>query len=90
MSIYLPNEDNRPRLICMHCKTEQLIDIKPFTSDMTKIAEYTCKNCRKKFYAGILLLANSNLHSLMQNIQDAVNGVNAKNYLEVGDQGKAN
>lgn len=85
MSLYLPNEDKRPRITCPHCKTQQILDIREFNTDMTKIAQFTCHDCKKFIYAGILLVANSNLNSLMQNIQTVIDAVGAKNTLLVGE-----
>ena len=88
--IYMPNESKRPVIICPHCKTKQIIDIRGFNKDITQIAKYTCNDCRGTIYGSLLLLANSNLNSLMQNVQAVVKAVNAKNYLEVGEKGKVN
>lgn len=85
--IYMPNEDKRPMVICSHCKNKQILDIREFNKDMTRIAQFTCHDCRKPIYAGILLVANTNLNSLMGNIQSIIDAVGAKNTLLVGDDG---
>lgn len=85
--IYMPNEDTRPRIICGHCKTEQIVDIRAFNTDITRLAEYTCSNCRKKIYAGVLLLAHTHLNGLLQNIQTVIDAVGTKNTLLVDNKG---
>ena len=44
MSILIPREDKRPRVVCPHCKTEVIVDIRPFNEDMTRLAEFICVN----------------------------------------------
>ena len=87
MSILIPKEDKRPRVVCPHCKTEVIVDIRPFNEDMTRLAEFTCVNCRRPFYGGVILLVGSTVQRLIESIQLIVNAANAKNTLWVGEPG---
>ena len=84
--ITLENEDKRPRIICMHCKTENIIDIRGWNTDVTQIGEIACKSCKKHMFVGLLIVANISIARLGQNIQEVIAAVGARNTLLQGEK----
>lgn len=84
--IIVSGESKRPRIICMHCKNENVIDIRGWNKDVTQIGEITCKSCKKKMFIGLLIIANITVERLGQNVQEVVAAVGARNTLLQGDK----
>lgn len=88
--ITVGGEDKRPQVICPNCKTTMILDIRMFNKDMSKLAEYTCHSCRRKVYAGLILLAAPRLETLLEKINDVINASDPKNTIELGKKDKPN
>lgn len=83
MSNIIVNEDKRPMFVCPHCKKKQIVDIRSWNADMSKLAVLTCQSCRKQVYAGILLLVHPSQYGLIEAIMKVTNAVGKKNTLEL-------
>ncbi len=94
MGIEIIGEDKTPRLICGRCKNIVKLDIRPFQSDISRLAEIICPTCRTKIFCGLLLLGNTDLRSLLEQIQTIANlfsdkGANVESVGKPGDNTKS-
>jgi len=69
----IKDHDKGPPVICGHCKKELHILLDAFKPDVTKIVRSNCTYCGAEIYAGLLILAHTNLHGLIAAIQQIVN-----------------
>lgn len=79
---------NAPRIQCAHCKHQNIIDIRGWNKDVTQIGEIICKLCRGKMYVSLLILANTNIPALGQNVECVVQALQAGNMLRPGEDPK--
>lgn len=68
----------KPKIICMHCKQEILIDITPFKDNVAQIMQDKCIRCGGDIFVGILILAHPTIEGLSYCVNAAVNAVNAQ------------
>ena len=88
MSIKIIGEsDRRPAVICAACEHRNVVDIRGFNQDMTRIAKIKCKGCNRWIYMGLLLAANLDQQALFGHIQLMCDAVATKATLRVGEQG---
>ena len=69
-------EDNRPKVVCPHCRQIIIMDIKLFMNDATKIVESNCPKCNGKLYTALLILVNSKIQNLEGSIQLCIDAIN--------------
>lgn len=73
--------DTRPKIICLHCKKEILIDITQFKDDPTKILRDNCTRCGGELFVGVLILSHKDLKQLLLAIQQVVESLNTGNLI---------
>jgi len=73
--IKIQHEENKPRVICNHCKQEILIDIMPFANDVTQILRDRCPKCYKEIFVGVLILCHKDMRSLLGSIQVVIDAI---------------
>jgi DNA-directed RNA polymerase subunit RPC12/RpoP len=87
--IKIQEEEIKPRMVCVHCKQEILIDIEPFKKDMTKVLRDRCPKCNGEMIVGMLLLAHGNLHKFLITLKAVIEAVgSAETQLLGGKRGK--
>jgi len=77
-------EDNRPKVVCPHCRQIIVMDIKLFMNDVTKVVESNCPKCNGKVFTGLLILVNSNIKNLYGAIQLCIDAIDPKDKLYRG------
>lgn len=86
MGKIISNEErNRPRITCANCKRENQIDIRGWNKDVTQIGKIKCKGCQREMFVALLILANTTVEALGQNVQQIVESMGAKNTLRIGE-----
>lgn len=73
--IRIQKEEQKPRVICNHCKQEILIDIKPFAKDVTQILRDKCPKCHGEIFVGVLILCHKDMRSLLGSIQVVIDAI---------------
>ena len=71
--------DKRPKVVCLHCKQQILMDITPFKDDASKIFKDNCPRCGGMLYTGILILSHKDMRQLLLAIQRVVEALNTGN-----------
>ena len=79
-------EENRPRIICHNCKHQNIIDIRSWNKDVTRVGEIKCSQCRKSMYVSLLILADISVQALGSNVQAIVNLMGSTNVLKQGEK----
>jgi predicted RNA-binding Zn-ribbon protein involved in translation (DUF1610 family) len=77
-------EDNRPKVVCPHCRQIIIMDIKLFLDDVSKVVESSCPKCGGKLYTALLIMTNSNLNHLRKMIEMCITVINPGNKLYRG------
>jgi len=84
--IKIQKEELRPRIVCMHCKQEMLIDLDPFKEDITKIMGDKCIHCGGEIFVGLLLLGHKTLPMLLGCLQLIIETMNTQNSILGGQR----
>jgi hypothetical protein len=84
--IKIQREELRPRIVCMHCKKEMLIDLDPFKADITKVMRDKCIHCKKEIVVGILILGHKTLPMLLGCLQIITETINSQNQILGGER----
>ena len=79
--IKIQREEQRPEIICPHCKSRIAIDIKPFAPDPTKIMQDKCIKCHGEICVGLLILAHKDMRQLLLSIQAVIQTLNTGNLI---------
>ena len=70
--IQLTDNYQGPKAICQHCKNVMIMDIEPFKKDITLPIESSCPRCGGTIYSILLILTQTSLPGLIQNIRTIV------------------
>lgn len=84
--ITIERQENRPRVICNHCKKEILIDILPFASDVTQILRDKCPKCHGEIFVGLLILCHKDMRSLLGSIQVVIDAIRSPDKIIGGER----
>ena len=74
--IQITREEQKPEVICPHCKDKILIDLKPFAPDPTKIMQDKCPKCHGEICVAVLVLAHKDIKQLLITIQAVIQTLN--------------
>jgi hypothetical protein len=77
--ITIEREEDRPRLICPHCKQQIYVDIDPWKKDVTKIMRDNCPKCRREIIIGLLILTDINMYRFLNSLKAIVNAAKEAN-----------
>lgn len=84
--IITSGEESRPRIICHNCKHQNIIDIRSWNKDVTRVGVIKCKQCHKSMYVSLLILADVTVQALGDNVQAIVNLMGSTNVLKQGKE----
>lgn len=79
--IQINQEAKPPLIICPHCKQEILIDIIPFSKDVSKILRDNCVKCGGEINVGIFILSDVSMRGLLNNIAVVIQSLEGGNVL---------
>jgi hypothetical protein len=71
----------RPAIICGHCKQQIEIDISQFVNDVSKIYKDNCYKCGGEIFVSVLIMGNTQLNPLLQQIQTVIDALSKGNVL---------
>jgi DNA-directed RNA polymerase subunit RPC12/RpoP len=81
-------EDKKPSIvICPKCKQEILIDIMPFSKDVSSIMQDKCPKCGGTIFVGILILCHPSLRGICLCIQTVIDALKPGNLKLPGKNG---
>jgi len=64
--------------LCPRCKKEMVFDISRFKNDITQVVEVPCPYCKGKLFTCILILTNTNMPALMNQLTRVINAAKGK------------
>lgn len=79
--IQIQPERTKPAIICSHCKQQIEIDLSEFIHDVSKIYKDNCYKCNGEIFVSVLIMGNTNLNSLLQQIQVVIETLSKGNVL---------
>ena len=73
--IEIVENQDRPKIICGHCKRQILIDITPFQKDVAKFMVDKCPLCGGEIFVALLILCDISPQNLAHCVQACVNAL---------------